>query len=53
MAKMMFWVGYFPTEEDFEKYMDQTEFYQWWSKYQNSDANSVKSLEYHHTMKIS
>lgn len=33
MAKMMFWVGYFPTEEDFERYMDQTEFYKWWSEH--------------------
>ena len=38
MAKMMFWVGYFPTEEDFEKYMDQTEFYQWWSKYDEDNS---------------
>lgn len=38
MAKMMFWVGYFPTEEDFEKYMDQTEFYKWWSKYDEDNS---------------
>lgn len=33
MAKMMFWAGYFPPEEDFEKYMDQTAFYQWWKEH--------------------
>lgn len=33
MAKMMFWAGYFPTKDEFEKYMDQTAFYQWWKEY--------------------
>lgn len=33
MAKMMFWAGYFPTKEEFEKYMDQTAFYQWWKEH--------------------
>ena len=33
MSKIMIWVGQFNSEADFEKYMDQTEFYKWWSKY--------------------
>ena len=33
MAKTMIWVGYFGTEEEFEKYMNQDAFYNWWKEY--------------------
>lgn len=33
MSKIMIWVGQFPTEADFEKYMDQSDFYKWWKEY--------------------
>ena len=33
MSKIMIWVGQFDTEADFEKYMDQSAFRQWWKEY--------------------
>lgn len=33
MSKIMIWVGQFPSEADFEKYMDQSDFYKWWKEY--------------------
>ena len=33
MSKTMIWVGHFDAEADFEKYMDQTDFRNWWSEY--------------------
>ena len=33
MSKIMIWVGQFDSEADFEKYMDQSAFRQWWKKY--------------------
>ena len=48
MSKIMIWVGQFDSEADFEKYMDQSAFRQWWKEYDedNKDfvASSVKSL---------
>ena len=29
----MIWVGQFDSEADFEKYMDQSAFRQWWKEY--------------------
>ena len=33
MSKIMIWVGQFDSEADFEKYMDQSAFRQWWSNH--------------------
>jgi len=33
MSKIMIWVGQFDSEADFEKYMDQSAFRQWWKDY--------------------
>ena len=33
MSKIMIWVGHFDTEEEFEKYMNQDSFYDWWKEY--------------------
>ena len=33
MSKIMIWVGQFDSEADFEKYMDQSAFRQWWKEY--------------------
>lgn len=33
MNKTMIWVGHFDTEEEFEKYMNQDAFYNWWKEY--------------------
>ena len=33
MSKIMIWVGQFNSEADFEKYMDQSAFRQWWKDY--------------------
>ena len=33
MSKIMIWVGQFESEDDFEKYMDQTDFRNWWSEH--------------------
>ena len=33
MSKIMIWVGQFESENDFEKYMDQTDFRNWWTDY--------------------
>ena len=33
MTKIMIWVGQFDSEADFEKYMDQSAFRQWWKEY--------------------
>lgn len=45
----MIWVGQFDSEADFEKYMDQSAFRQWWKDYdedntKNFVASSVRSL---------
>lgn len=47
MEEMMFWVGYFPTKNDFEKFMDQTNYLKWWSKdYEHNEiCNNKSSLE--------
>lgn len=31
MSKMLIWIGHFQSEEDFNKYMDQSAFRQWWA----------------------
>ena len=33
MSKIMIWVGQFDSEADFEKYMDQSAFRQWWKDF--------------------
>ncbi len=33
MSKIMIWVGQFPSEAEFDKYMDQSDFYKWWKEY--------------------
>lgn len=48
MSKIMIWVGQFNSEADFEKYMDQTEFYNgglsMMKTIRNFVASSVRSL---------
>ena len=41
----MIWVGQFNSEADFEKYMDQTEFYKWWSKYDEDNKGIFRRTD--------
>ena len=44
MSKIMIWVGQFDSEADFEKYMDQSAFRQWWKDYDEDN----KAVSYTH-----
>ena len=43
MNKIMIWVGQFESEADFEKYMDQSDFYKWWKEY-DEDNKEMRCL---------
>ena len=42
MSKIMIWVGQFDSEADFEKYMDQSAFRQWWKDYDEDLSSTYK-----------
>ena len=45
MSKIMIWVGQFDSEADFEKYMDQSAFRQWWKDY-DEDNKELRCTYY-------